>query len=319
MSAFRPAWWLRSRHLQTLYPSFLRRRPALPLTAERLELPDGDFIDLAWTADHGGPLCLLLHGLEGNLNSHYARGLLRALHSAGMTAVFLHFRGCSGEPNRLRRRYHSGDTGDLAAVLAHLRQRCPGRPLTAVGISLGGNVLLKYLGERGADTPLHAAVAVSVPFDLANAARTLNRGFARIYQRHLVQGLARAVGDKHAARGEAEVAAAARQARTLHDFDDRVTAPLHDFAGADDYYLRSSSRQYLGGIAIPTRLIHAADDPFMTAAALPDAAALPPAVQFDLQAHGGHVGFIGGRWPWCPRYWLDNTIPPWLLAQLRRR
>ncbi len=185
-SPFRPAWWLSNAHLQTLWPAWFRRRRPPALEAERLELDDGDFIDLSWVRGAQGPCVLVLHGLEGSLDSHYAGGTLSALAAAGYRPVFMYFRGCSGTPNRLPRGYHSGATEDLLSVLAHLAGRLGEPPYAAVGYSLGGNLLLKYLGERPPPIPLRAAVAISVPFRLGDAVGRLERGFSRLYQRHLV-------------------------------------------------------------------------------------------------------------------------------------
>ena len=180
-SAFRPAWWLRGPHLQTLYPSLFRRRAHPVLQRERLELADGDFIDLDWCGDSNGPVVLVLHGLEGSLQSHYTGGILQALAASGYRAVLMYFRGCSGEPNRLARSYHSGETGDLATVVQHITRQHPDTPLAVIGYSLGGNVLLKWLGETGGRDGLATAVAVSVPFDLDLAAIHLeNGGIVRI-------------------------------------------------------------------------------------------------------------------------------------------
>lgn len=313
--SFRPAWWLRSPHLQTVWPVAFRRRPRLSLAHERLELPDGDFLDLAWLDPGEGPLVVLLHGLEGGIRSAYAAGMMRALAGAGCGAVLMHFRGCGGAPNRLPRSYHSGETGDLDFVLRALGRRAPGRPLAALGYSLGGNVLLKWLGERGRDAPLAAAAAVSVPFDLHDAAARLERGASRLYQWWLLRRLRAKTRDK-AARGILP----ARYGRVGHlesfrAFDEHVTAPLHGFAGADDYYTRSSSRRYLAGIRVPTLVVHAEDDPFMTPRAVPGADELPPAVRLELSAHGGHVGFVAGALPLRPRYWLEARIPPFLAAR----
>lgn len=315
-SGFRPAPWLRNRHLQTLWPSLIRPKPHLDLHRERLELPDGDFLDLAWTREGDRPIVLMLHGLQGGLRSHYSAGQVRALERAGFQVCFMHFRGCSGEPNRLPRGYHSGETGDARHVIETIWQRAPDQPLFAMGVSLGGNVLLKYLGERGADTPLTAAVAVSVPFDLADASATLRRGLARLYDRHLLRNCVNAIATKFAHLDPPFALPDLRRLASLYDFDEAITAPLHGFAGAEDYYARSSSRAYLRAIRIPTLIIHARDDPFMTPAAIPTEAELAAAVTLELAEHGGHVGFVGRGEGLALRYWLDERIPAFLAAQL---
>ena len=309
-SAFRPAWWLPGPHLQTLWPTFFRRRPVLSLERRRLETPDGDFLDLALGGRPEGPLVLLLHGLEGSLESHYAGNLLAALNRAGRRTAFLHFRGCSGEPNRLPRSYHSGETGDLQFVVQWLAENLA--PVDAViGFSLGGNVLLKWLAERGEAAPVRRAVAVSVPFRLADADRRLRRGLSRLYLRHLLGRLRRSYREKFA-RLPSPLDVDVDRLRTFHDFDDQVTAPLHGFAGADDYYARASCRQYLKRIRVPTLILHARDDPFMFPDTVPGETELPPAVTLELSEHGGHVGFVSGPWPWQAEYWLERRIVEWL-------
>ena len=309
-SAFRTAWWLPGPHLQTLWPSLFRPRPELDLTPRRLELPDGDFLDLAFGGEPTGPLVLVLHGLEGSLQSHYAGNLLAALGKAGFRTCFMHFRGCSGEPNRLPRGYHSGETSDLQTVVDWLEGNVA--PVdAAIGFSLGGNVLLKWLGECGADAAVRRAVAVSVPFVLADADRRLQRGASRIYQHHLMQRLRESYRTKFA-RIPSPLEVDVDHLRTFRDFDENVTAPLHGFAGADDYYSRSSSRQYLRHIERPVLILHALDDPFMWPDSVPDETELSPTVTLELARHGGHVGFVSGTIPGRARYWLDHRIVQWL-------
>lgn len=307
-SDFRPAPWLRNPHLQTIWASLLRRRPPLDTRPERLELPDGDFVDLLWCGPQHGPIIVVLHGLEGSIRSRYAAGIMAGIAAHGWRGVFMHFRGCSGVPNRLPRSYHSGDTGDIRYLVETLRRREPQTPLAAVGYSLGGNALLKYLGESGRDTPLEAAVAVSVPFDLDNAARRLERGLSRLYQRHLLASMHRKLRSKFAGRPGPVKPDEISALRSFRLFDDKVTAPLHGFAGVDDYYARCSSRRYLTGIGIHTLILHASDDPFMTPQAVPGEQEMSPTTRLELSRHGGHVGFVSGRWPWRTRYWLEERI-----------
>lgn len=303
VNSFKSAWWLKDAHLQTLWPALLRRRVKnLHLTRERIELPDGDFIDLDWT-DGSGPIVLVLHGLEGSLQSSYAKGMLRALRNNHCRGVFFNFRGCSGEINRLPRAYHSGDTEDLNTIVRLLKAREPNTLIAAVGFSLGGNVLLKWLGETKTQNPLSAAVAISVPFELDKAILRVNRGFSRIYQWHLLRCLHKKMKLK---------SVATEHLGTLRDFDDHITAPLHGFKDANDYYIRCSSRQFLPHIGIPTLLIQAKDDPFMTEDAYPNMNELPPHVTFEISDNGGHVGFVGGKFPWRPIYWLESRVPQFL-------
>jgi predicted alpha/beta-fold hydrolase len=308
-SDFRPAWWARGAHLQTLGPSLLRRRPQLPLERQRVELADGDFIDLAGIRNDGPPV-LVIHGLEGNLESHYAAGILFALASAGYEPVFMHLRGCGDEPNRLARSYHSGATEDLTAVLAHLADRPQGPPLATIGYSLGGNLLLKHLGES-AQSGMRAGIAVSVPFLLRDAMLRLGLGASRIYQRHLV-GRLKASYQRKFARIPSPLTLDVEGIRDFFAFDDQVTAPLHGFAGAEDYYARCSCRRFLKHIDTPTLIIHAQDDPFMFERTVPREEELGPGVRLELTSGGGHVGFVGGHLPWRPEYWLETRILKYL-------
>ena len=305
---FVPAWWCRGPHMQTLWPYLFRRTPQVELRRERLELPDGDFLDLDWTKNSHGPIVIVLHGLEGSSDSKYARGLLKAVHEHGWRGVVMHFRGCSGEPNRLPRSYHSGETTDLAYVVKLLRDREPGTPLFVVGFSLGGNVLLKWLGETGANAPIQAAVAVSVPFLLGESAKRLDQEFSRVYQWGLMHSMRNAVAEKRRRMKLPLKIQDLSKLKTFWDFDEHITAPLHGFAGADDYYARSSSRQYLKGIQVPTLIVQSRDDPFMTDAMIPQDGELSSAVELELYDSGGHVGFIQGAWPWAPRCWLEGRI-----------
>lgn len=321
---FVPAWWCRGPHAQTLWPYLVRRNPRVTLVRERLELPDGDFLDLDWTADTrqrggGGPIVLVLHGLEGSSRSKYARGLLAAVAARGWRGVVMHFRNCSGTPNRLARSYHSGETGDLDYVVEQLRAReGTAIPFVAVGYSLGANVLLKWLGERGKQAPLTAAVAVSPPFVLARAAERLERGFSRVYQRALLKRLRASLAPKLATIPLPFDAARLATLKTFRQFDDVVTAPLHGFHDAEDYYRRASCRPYLRHIAIPTLILHARDDPFTTEDAIPAKEELSASVRLELYPHGGHVGFVTGLFPWRARYWLEERIPAFLAQVIGR-
>ena len=309
-SEFRPAWWLRQPHLQTLWGG-LRKGPQVAVRKERLELPDGDFIDLAWADGDKpqAPVVMLLHGLEGSLRSAYVRGLMHELNALGLRACLMHFRGCSGEPNRLPIAYHSGKTDDPARVLEHLQQQA--EVIGAVGVSLGGNVLLKWLGEQGDAIPLQRAAAMSIPFRLNDAALRLRGGLSRIYERYLIVSLQRSYREKFAAM-PCPLQVDVGKLDTFHKFDDAITAPLHGFAGVEDYYARASSRQYLPSIRIPTLIVHAQDDPFMFPHTAPTAEELPPQVRFESCSHGGHVGFVAGRWPWRAEYWAEKRIARWM-------
>ncbi|WP_427501044.1 hydrolase [Methylomonas sp. MED-D] len=323
---FRPAWWLNNRHLQTIYPALLRRVEApIDLRRERLETPDGDFVDLDWLYDRQPTLTILLHGLAGSSRSGYIVGVQRRLHQLGIGSVALNFRGCGGEMNRLARCYHSGDTEDVDFLYHTLRRRLPDTALAAVGFSLGGNVLLKWLGERRDSIELCAAVAVSVPLMLNLCADRLDRGLSRIYRDYLLRELKQYIVAKrrHLHRlGRIEQAGLLDDLgdlapiRSFWEYDDRVVARLHGFSDAHDYYRRSSSRQFLGHIGVPTLILQAEDDPFMTPAVLPAAAELASGVTLQVCGGGGHVGFVGGRLPWRPAFWLEQRIGDFLLAHL---
>lgn len=316
---FKPAWWLPGSHLQTLWPAVCRSGVKdLALERERLELPDGDFIDLDWVGKNNeGPLIVTLHGLEGSIESHYAKGMLRAMNEHGWRSVFMHFRGCSGVPNRLPRGYHSGETTDVAYVVQVLRGREPNTPLAAIGFSLGGNVLLKWLGETGAKNPLKAAIAISVPFELHKAAARIQRGFSKFYQWYFIRCLRERLSQKFnnddaLAPIDASII---YKVNTMYDFDNQITAPLHGFAGVNEYYSNASSRQYLRSICVNTLILHSKDDPFMSADVIPEPHELSRYVKLEVTETGGHVGFVGGKYPWRPQYWLEERVPAFLREQ----
>ncbi|WP_425917296.1 hydrolase [Pseudomonas sp. GWSMS-1] len=324
-TSFKPAWWLPGPHLQTLWNPMCRQPAKLARTRERLWLEDGDFLDLDWHGPHEAntPLVLVLHGLTGSSDSLYVLGLQQTLAAQGWASVALNWRGCSGEPNLLARGYHSGASEDLAETVRHLRAQRPMAPLYAVGYSLGGNVLLKYLGETGADSHLQGAAAVSVPFRLDQCADRIGMGFSRVYQSHFMREMVAYVKDKQrlfAHQGMSDRLSTLEKLgpldnmRTFWDFDGRITAPLHGYADAEDYYRRASSRYFLGQIETPTLIIQAADDPFVFPHSLPEASELSPSIEFELHAHGGHVGFVEGSLG-KPGYYLERRIPQWLAEQ----
>ncbi|MCY3679180.1 MAG: alpha/beta fold hydrolase [Gemmatimonadetes bacterium] len=318
---FRPAWWLRGRHAQTLAGKYLRSGRGLPLERRRVGTPDADFLDLDFAPEPAAraPLVLLLHGLEGSTQREYMSLMFRELFDRGLRGVGMNFRGCGGEPNRLPRAYHSGETGDLAHVIADLRRSRPGRRIGAAGFSLGGNVLLKYLGERRDAPGIDAAVAVSVPFDLPGSAERLSNGvMGRAYGAYFLRSLRRKVHEKrHLLNGEVDVDRTLA-ARTLKDFDDALTAPLHGFADADDYYARADVRRHLAHIGVPALLIQARDDPFLPRGATPDAiVAGHPYLRAAFTDRGGHLGFVEGELPWRPRFWAEREAARFLAQELR--
>jgi predicted alpha/beta-fold hydrolase len=286
---------------------------------ERFDTPDGDFVDVDWYGGRpGAPLLLVLHGLEGTIRSHYVGGLFRLAAARGWRAAVVYFRSCSGEVNRLPRFYHSGDTGDFDHVLRALTEREPALRVGAVGISIGGNVLLKWLGEQGETAPksLAGAVAISVPFDLAACARVMDQGLQkRLYTASFMRSFrvkTRAKARAHP--GVIDVESALR-AQTFAAYDRAVTAPLHGFKDEVDYWTRASSGPYLARIQRSTLLISALDDPFIPPTSLPDPRALPPAVRAEFVPHGGHVGFVEGR-PWRATSWAERRAVDFLAAVL---
>jgi predicted alpha/beta-fold hydrolase len=315
---FRPPWWCRNAHVQTLW-SPLFRRARLPLRRERLVTADGDFVDLDWAdGPAGAPLLLVLHGLEGSARSPYVVGLLAEGLARGWRGAALNFRSCSGEPNRLPRFYHSGDTGDLDHVVTQLVGREPGLRLGVVGVSLGGNVLVKWLGERGAAAPpqIVGAVGISVPFDLVACARALDRGFRRaLYTANFMRTLRRKALDRARVYPGLVDTDRVRRARTFAEYDRAVTAPLHGFADELDYWTRASSGPYLARLRRPALLLNARDDPFIPPGALPDPATLPSGVCAEFPAHGGHAGFVDGP-PWRVGSWAERRAVEFLAALL---
>ena len=322
-SNFKPAWWLKNRHAQTIYPSLpLSGAPKCTLRRENLELPDGDITVVHWmasgpTPESGAPTLIILHGLEGSSESSYARMLLQAAIARGWRAAVLHFRDCGDYRNRLPRRYHAGETNDIRFFLDSLRSESNNGPLIAAGFSLGGSVLLKYLGESGLFTPLDAAVAVSVPLSLHDSSDALSCGFSKFYNLFLLNKMKMAVRRKFNRHTAAFDWPRTMAARTFAEFDDAVTAPLHGFSGKDEYYDRCSAIGYLGDIRIPTLIVNSLDDPFMTPAAIPAPSGLSDYVQLEVTTHGGHIGFIAGGTPWRPRYYLPERIIGFLHASLK--
>jgi predicted alpha/beta-fold hydrolase len=316
--SFRPHPLLHNNHLQTLFPALLRPTPQLEIRRERLELPDGDFVDLGWSGAGapGAPLAVLVHGLTGDFESKYLRGTARQLIAAGWRTVMLQLRGGGAEPNRLAQSYHQGDTADLRYLLRQLRQREPNAYLAVVGWSLGGNIVLKAMGEEGDQAPVDCAAAASVPFRLRPCVERLRQGFSRQYQARMLDDLKAQMRRKHE-RVPAPPGIDLRAAAAAQDFiewDDAYTAPLNGFRDAEDYYARSECAPFLSAIRRPTLIVHAVDDPFMDPVVVPEMAALAPQVTLELTREGGHVGFVAsGRWG-RPVYWLERRLADYLQA-----
>ncbi len=307
-NGFRSPWWLRNGHAQTMWAGGLRRGPPIALEREALPLQDGDHLQLFWGPPEPGPLVIVLHGLGGSAESPYVRGLLRELRGRGFQGVVMQFRGAGEHLNEGPRFFHAGAVEDVEATVTHVRSRLPGRPVAMVGFSMGGIMALNWLGAAGTGTGVNAAVTASTPLALAQCADYLNSGFRRVYDRHLVRGLRELVRRKLAQQPLPVDPAALRRARSLREFDDRITGPLHGFRDAADYYSRCSPIRILGAIQVPTRIIHALDDPFIPRSSLPSARELAPQVRLEISERGGHVGFVTGSGPARPGYWLDTAI-----------
>jgi uncharacterized protein len=308
--------------LRTLWGKFMRRHMRPPTRVERWSTADDDFLDVhRLDGPAGAPRLLILHGLEGTVRSHYAGGLLHEAKQRGWAADLLIFRSCGDELNRALRLYHSGETEDLDFVVRRLIAEDPLQPFFIAGVSLGGNVLLKWLGEQGERVPeqLRGAAAVSVPFDLARGSRHLDRGFSRFYQAHFLRSLRRKALGKSIRYPNVIRPEVVLRARTLYDFDDLVTAPVHGFRDAADYYARSSSLPFLARIHTPTLLLSARDDPFLPSEVLDevrDVARTNSSLHLEFVERGGHVGFISGSLPWRPFYYAEWRVAEFLASSM---
>ena len=311
---YRPAWWLPGGHLMTLWRQLTRRAVPPAVVTKRLETPDGDFVDLLrLPAPSDAPRLLVLHGLEGSARSRYVSSLFNETAKRSWGIDLLLFRSCGSELNRTARFYHSGETGDLGFALSAIMQEFPHAVIALAGFSLGGNVLLKWLGEMGGSVParIRAAAAVSVPFDLSRSADRIGTGFSRIYEQHFLRSLKRKALAKGTNFPNNPVFERACEPRTLRGFDDCVTAPLHGFRDARDYYAQSSALGYLPRIGVPTLLLSARDDPFLPAQVLREVETVAGHNRYlttEFVERGGHVGFVGGRWPWQAEYYAERRI-----------
>ncbi|MGF6773103.1 putative alpha/beta-fold hydrolase [Paraburkholderia sp. GAS199] len=314
---YRAPLWLPNRHVQTIVPSLFARRPAVSFQRERWNTPDGDFIDLDWVVHDGqtvgpsaspasppqlpapdAPLFVLFHGLEGSSGSHYAATLMSAAREYGWHGVVPHFRSCSGELNLLPRFYHLADSNEVDWVLRRLRAAHRG-PIVAAGVSLGGNVLLRWLGERREDAAsvISAAAAVSTPIDVHAGGRALSQGFGMVYTRSFLKTLKQKADQKLVQFPGLFDRNAMLASRTMYEFDNVVTAPLHGFRNTDDYWSSATTRPLLPGIAVPTLVLNARNDPFLPAEVLPSRHEVSAAVELDQPKHGGHAGFMTGPFP----------------------
>ena len=321
-SKFKPAWWLTNNHLQTLAAKFIRRNHTLVTYTETLELPDDDFIELAWTEKpnkhNTKPIIVVLHGLEGSKNSHYATGMLNALKNQGWIAVLMHFRGCSGKPNRQASSYHSGDIRDISYLTEQLVTRYRHCEFAIVGFSLGGNVVTQYLAQVP-NNPYQAAIVICAPLDLASCSARINQGFSQLYQKYLLQMLKKSTLVKINTKVIHNIKdTKIHSLKTIYDFDEQVTAPLNGFANAQDYYQQASGNRVIEKIKQPCLFIHAADDPFLNHQHTLPKQKLPENITFEVSTHGGHVGFIYGNNPLKPQYWLEKRTPGFLRKYLAR-
>lgn len=319
-TSFQPAWWCRGRHAQTLWGALFRPTPHVPLRRERWETPDGDFLDVDRVkGTASAPVLIVLHGLEGSSRSKPVLGLMAAAHRAGWEVIGINFRSCSGESNRLRRAYHGGDSTELGWVIDRVIAEHPARAMGCVGVSLGGNVLLKYLGEHGERVPhqVRAASAISTPFDLGIAVRYVEHGMSQLYMRNLVSSLKQKTLAKLARYPDLVDPARLGAVRTLAEFDHVVTGPLHGFPDGQTYWQSSSSVSRLSAIRRPTLLINAEDDPFFPADALPTRVVEEnPALRAEFVPEGGHAGFLSGVWPGRPVPWAENRTIAFLQNHL---
>ncbi|MEO0456138.1 MAG: alpha/beta fold hydrolase [Cyanobacteria bacterium P01_A01_bin.114] len=310
-TSFQPAWWCFNNHLQTVAGVILKNQPNLDVQRQRWDTPDGDFIDLDRLPGQteNSPRLLILHGLEGSSASKDVRHLMAAAHQMGWESIGLNFRSCSGEINRLRRAYHAGETTDLAWVIEQLLKENAARPLVCIGISLGGNVLLKYLGEQGQTVPnqLKGAVTISTPFDLNAGIVYVEEGLSLLYVRRFIKSLKRKTFQKLEHYPDLVDRQSLRSVKTLSDFDELFTAPVHGFPNAETYWRSSSSIHFLSAIRRPTLLINAQDDPFYPAKALPYQQVADNDFLTGLfPRQGGHGAFIDGGWPFRLSCWADQ-------------
>ena len=315
---------LKNTHIQTSYATLFRKPFLKNFEIEKFILSDGDFIEIYWhnkpKTDRQTPIVILFHGLAGSYNSPYIQGTINELNKNNFACVVVHFRGCAGQDNLLARSYHSGETDDNLEYIQYLQKIFPNSKLFCVGFSLGGNMLLKLLGELKQNTLITAAISVSAPMQLDISAKTINSGFSKFYQKRLLNDLKKALLRK-CKRHDLEKLInlkqdAIKNIQTIKEFDELYTAPIHGFASADDYYMKCSSKQFLKDIKTPTLIIHAKDDPFMSTDILPQQNEISKYITLEISENGGHVGFIQGNL-FKPIYWLEKRITKYFLNYLR--
>lgn len=306
-SEFEPAWWLNNRHVQSMFASFFPYRAKTKIRWEELRYPDGDFTDIVWAGDPDDPVVVLLHGLEGSFNSHYIQIMIDTLVRDGWQVVVMHYRTCSGRLNRLPQAYNGGDVKDIEYLIEVIAERYPDREINLVGFSLGGSLIIHYLSKHS-DAPVHAAVAVSTPYELDKSSLYL----MTVYHQVLLRSLRKKTKEKIRAGIEMPVTAQdLRQMRSLRDFDRAVTAPLYGYDSLEEYYHDVSVRPMLKHVKHPLLIIHAMDDPFIPPETVPADSELAEKTILEISPSGGHVGFIAGGFA-RPKYWLQDRIHQFL-------
>lgn len=318
-STFKPAWWLSNPHLQTMAAKWLRRHETITTYREIIHLPDNDSLELAWTelpkAQQDKPIVIILHGLEGSVDSHYAKGMLQTLKKRGWIGVLMHFRGCGQYPNKFGRSYHSGNIEDISYLISLIESRYPSNKKAIIGFSLGGNVVANYLAK--VDNTIKAGVMICAPFDLASCSKRINTGISKIYQKYLVDMLKTSALIKINTKKVQHINhSQLSHIKTLWDFDNQYTAPLNGFNDAADYYNQASGKPLLAKIKTPCLVIHAQDDPFLCHNSTIQQLKLNGNIEFEISKKGGHVGFIAGKNPLNPYYWLEQRVPEYLASYL---
>ena len=312
---FKPSFLLKNKHVQTIYSSFFRKFPKHNFFIENFTLNDGDFIECYWytkpTNITNKPIVMLFHGLAGSYKSHYIQGTMQELDKNGFNSVIVHFRSCSGIINKKVQTYHSGKTDDALEYMSSLKERFPNTKLFGIGFSLGANMLLKLLGEEKENSLLTSAVAVSAPMMLDVCANSINKGFSKFYEQMLVKDLNTLLKQKYETHDMRKIIGIKKEdiknIKTFWEFDEIYTAKVNGFKSAKDYYTKCSSRQFLKDIQTPTLIIHAKDDPFMSAQILPSKDEVSLHVELEIYENGGHVGFINGSLL-KPEYWLEKRV-----------
>ncbi|WGL58764.1 hydrolase [Pigmentibacter sp. JX0631] len=311
MYKFKAAWWLKNRHLQTLYPVVFSARKKIILKRERIQLDDGDFLSLDWSQNYDPkrPIILFLHGLEGSSQSPYIQRMMKIAMNKNYNAVCLNFRGCDGETNVKLKSYHAGEIGDLNSVVKKLISEVTAeQKIYLVGFSLGANVLLKWLAESELSGFIAKAIAVSVPFELAGSADALGKGFSRAYEWWLLKCLKQSLERKKSIFLQHNFTYNEKNIKSFWEFDNLITAKINGFKDVFDYYEKSSSRQFIKKIKVNTLIVHAKDDPFLMQENIPKVNEINDSVKLEITKNGGHLGFVEGFIPFFPKYWIDNRI-----------